>query len=156
MRPLSRAPYTKSGTHPMYLFESPHGHHGSPPLLPSTDLKGANSERGASQKDGGPCSRMSMRTVPSDVRRRPLYLSVRVFPKPCSRVGAPCIAYETNVNLRGYSQCCRSTLQAGLLQMRPDRGGLLCRWENVFFAHWPATCEVPGQCGNTHILPPVR
>ena len=84
---LSRPRYTEPGTHCMYLGKSPHGHHGGPPLLPSSDFKGANSERGTSQKDGWPCNRMSMRTVPSKVRRRPLYLSVRVFPKPSPGVG---------------------------------------------------------------------
>ncbi len=94
--PLSRAPYTKSGTHSMCLVKSAHGHRKGPPLLPSSDVKRADSKRCTSQKDGWPCSRMSMRTVPSDVRRRLLYLSVRVFPKPCPWGGTPGIAYETN------------------------------------------------------------
>ena len=74
-----------------------------PTLASQFRLKVENSERGTSQKDGWSCNRMSMRTVLSDVRRRPIYLSVRVFPKPCPRGGAPCIACETNFNLRGYS-----------------------------------------------------
>ena len=69
-----------------------HPHMGTtgPTLLPSSDLNGGE-------------QRTSMRTVTSDVRRRPLYLGVQVFPKPCPWGGTPCIAYETSFNLRGYS-----------------------------------------------------
>ena len=52
----------------MHLVKSPHGHHGGPPLLPSSDLKGANSERGTSPKDGGlPRSRVNLGASPVGV-----------------------------------------------------------------------------------------
>ena len=122
---LSRAPYTKSGTHSMCLVKSPHGHRKGPPLLPSSDVKRADSKRCTSQKDGWPCSRMSMRTVPSDARRRPLYLNGRVFPKPCHWGGAPCIAYETNFKLPGLQLMLPVELASGPSSNAPRLGRLI-------------------------------